>query len=197
MKLAAIDVGTNSFHLLVARVGADGVIEALDRVKEMVRLGDSAFKGVISADAFTRGADALRRFRDVADRAGADAIVAVATSATREAENGGDFVRMVRDETGVELNVIGAEEEARLIYLGARSTLNLGGKRALIVDIGGGSVELIVGDALKAHYTTSLKLGVLRLLEHVGAGDPITSDARARLAELLHRTLEGPVAQAR
>ena len=197
MKIAAIDVGTNSFHLLVARVGADGVIEPLDRSKEMVRLGDSAFKGVISADAFTRGADVLRRFREVADRAGADAIVAVATSATREAENGGDFVRMVRDETGIELNVIGTEEEARLIYLGARSTLNLGGKRALIVDIGGGSVEMVVGAALKAHFTASLKLGVLRLLDQVGVADPITADQRARLAEQLHRALQQPVTDAR
>jgi exopolyphosphatase/guanosine-5'-triphosphate,3'-diphosphate pyrophosphatase len=197
VKIAAIDVGTNSFHLLVARVGADGVIEPLDRAKEMVRLGDSAFRGVISADAFQRGSDVLRRFREVADRAGADAIVAVATSATREAENGGDFVRMVRDETGVELNVIGAEEEARLIYLGARSTLSLGGKRALIVDIGGGSVEMIVGDALKAHFTASLKLGVLRLLGQMPPGDPISADQRARLAETLHRALEAPLAQAR
>ena len=83
----------------------------------------------------------------------------------REAENGGDFVRVVRDETGIELTVIRGEEEARLIYLGARAALNLAGRKALIIDIGGGSVELIVGDAREAHYATSLKLGVLRLLD--------------------------------
>jgi len=197
MKIAAIDVGTNSFHLLIARVGADGVIEPIDRAKEMVRLGDSAFKGTISAEAFARGVEAIKRFREAAERASADALVAVATSATREAENGGDFVRVIRDETGIELNVIGGDEEARLIYLGARSTLNLGGKRALIVDIGGGSVEMIVGDARERYYTSSLKLGVLRLLDQIQPSDPITPDQRARLAELLHRQLEAPVAAAR
>ena len=197
MKVAAIDCGTNSFHLLVARVGSDGSIEPLERVKDMVRLGDSAFTGHISPEAMQRGTEVLRRFREVADRAGCDAIVAVATSATREAENGGDFVRAVRDETGIELNVIGAEEEARLIYLGARSSLSLGGKNALFVDIGGGSVELIVGDAVKAVYAKSLKLGVLRLLHHLGGADRVGADQRARLAVELHRALEAPIAQAR
>jgi exopolyphosphatase/guanosine-5'-triphosphate,3'-diphosphate pyrophosphatase len=197
MKVAAIDVGTNSFHLLVARVTGDGTIEPLDRAKEMVRLGDSAFKGVISADAFARGVDTIRRFRAIAERGGCDAVIAVATSAVREAENGGDFVRVIRDETGIELTVIGGDEEANLIYLGARSTLNLAGRRALIIDIGGGSVELIVGDSREAYFSTSLKLGVLRLLEQWKPADPITPDQRARLAEHLHRALEGPLAPAR
>jgi len=147
MKIAAVDVGTNSFHLLVARVTAEGALEPIERQKDMVRLGDSAFRGQISPEAFSRGIDTLRSFRDIADRAGCDALIAVATSATREAENGGDFVRAGRDETGIELNVIAGEEEARLVYLGARAGLNLAGKRALMIDIGGGSVELIVGGA--------------------------------------------------
>ncbi|HEY7958415.1 MAG TPA: Ppx/GppA phosphatase family protein [Polyangia bacterium] len=197
MKIAAVDVGTNSFHLLVARVGGDGRIEPLERHKEMVRLGDSAFSGVIAPDAFARGTEALKRFRELADRSGADALIAVATSAVREAENGGDFVRAIRDETGVELNVIGGDEEARLIYLGARSALTLAGRRALIVDIGGGSVELIVGDARERYYTTSLKLGVLRLLGQWAPADPPTADQRARLAEQLHRALEAPIQAAR
>ena len=197
MKLAAIDVGTNSIHLLVARVAADGQVEPLDRAKDMVRLGDSAFKGVISPDAFARATDCIRRFRAQAERAGVDAIIAVATSAVREAENGGDFVRVVRDETGIELTVIRGEQEARLIYLGARSAINLGGKKALIIDIGGGSVELIVGDAREAHYATSLKLGVLRLLDQYAPSDPITHDQRLRLAEQLHRALEAPTAAIR
>jgi exopolyphosphatase/guanosine-5'-triphosphate,3'-diphosphate pyrophosphatase len=192
VKIAALDVGTNSIHLLIARVGADGQVDALDRAKDMVRLGDSAFKGVIAADAFARATECIRRFRGQAERAGVDAFVAVATSAVREAENGGDFVRMVRDETGIELTVIGGEEEARLIYLGARAALNLSGKKALIVDIGGGSVELIVGDAREAHYATSLKLGVLRLLDQFTPSDPIMPDQRLRMAAELHRALEPP-----
>ncbi len=197
MKIAALDVGTNSIHLLIARVGADGQVEPLDRAKEMVRLGDSAFKGVIAPDAFARATECIRRFRAQAERAGVDAVIAVATSAVREAENGGDFVRVVRDETGIELTVIRGEQEARLIYLGARAALNLAGKKALIIDIGGGSVELIVGDAREAHYATSLKLGVLRLLDQYAPSDPITPDQRVRLAEQLHRQLEAPTAAIR
>lgn len=197
MKIAALDVGTNSIHLLIARVAADGQVEPLDRAKEMVRLGDSAFKGVIAPDAFARATECIRKFRAQAERAGVDAVIAVATSAVREAENGGDFVRVVRDETGIELTVIRGEQEARLIYLGARAALNLAGKKALIVDIGGGSVELIVGDAREAHYATSLKLGVLRLLDLFPPSDPITADQRTRLAEQLHRTLEPPTAAIR
>jgi exopolyphosphatase / guanosine-5'-triphosphate,3'-diphosphate pyrophosphatase len=197
VKIAALDVGTNSIHLLIARVTSDGQVEPLDRAKEMVRLGDSAFKGVISPDAFARATDCIRRYRAQAERAGVDAVIAVATSAVREAENGGDFVRVVRDETGIELTVIRGEQEARLIYLGARGALNLAGRKALIIDIGGGSVELIVGDSREAHYATSLKLGVLRLLDQYELSDPITPDQRLRLAEQLHRALEGPTAAIR
>ena len=197
MKVAAVDVGTNSFHLLIARVSADGAVEPLERAKEMVRLGDSAFRGFISPEAFALGVETIRRFRAISERSACDAVIAVATSAVREAENGGEFVRAIRDETGIELTVIRGDEEARLIYLGARSSLDLSGKRALIVDIGGGSIELIVGDARQAYYTVSLKLGVLRLLEEWKPSDPITPDQRARLAEHLHRALEGPAAAIR
>jgi exopolyphosphatase/guanosine-5'-triphosphate,3'-diphosphate pyrophosphatase len=197
MKVAAIDVGTNSFHLLIARVTADGTVEPLERAKDMVRLGDSAFTGQISPEALQRGLDTLRRFREMAEKAGADAIVGVATSAVREAENGGDFVRIMRDETGIELNVIGGDDEARLIYLGARAGLNLGGNRALIVDIGGGSVELIVGDARERYFGASLKLGVLRLLGQWNPSDPPTAEERHRLAEQLHGALEESIGAAR
>jgi exopolyphosphatase/guanosine-5'-triphosphate,3'-diphosphate pyrophosphatase len=197
MKIAAIDAGSNSFHLLVAQVGRDGTIEPLERAKEMVRLGDSAFRGIISDEAIARAVEAIRRFRGMAERGGSDAIIAVATSAVREAENGGEFVRAVRDETGIELTVIRGEEEARLIYLGARPSLHLLGRRALLVDIGGGSIELIVGDARDFTWAASLKLGVLRLLETWAPADPITPDQRARLAEHLHRSLETALAPAR
>jgi exopolyphosphatase/guanosine-5'-triphosphate,3'-diphosphate pyrophosphatase len=190
MKIAAIDVGTNSFHLLIGQVSADGQVVPIERAKDMVRLGDSAFSGgVISPEAFARAADALRTFKRLAERHGCDAIVAVATSATREADNGGDFVRAMRDETGIDLHVISGDEEARLIYLGARAQLQLGNRRALICDIGGGSVEVIVGDSRELYFQRSLKLGVLRLLQYI-KGDPPTEDERNRLAELCHRTLE-------
>ncbi len=190
MKIAAIDVGTNSFHLLIGQVSADGQVVPIERAKDMVRLGDSAFStGVISAEAFARAGDALRNFKRLAERHHCDGIVAVATSATREADNGGDFVRAMRDETGIDLQVISGEEEARLIYLGARSVLPLSSRRGLLVDIGGGSVEVMVGDSRELYFQRSLKLGVLRLLSHL-RGDPPSQDDRAHLAEFCHRALE-------
>lgn len=190
MKIASIDVGTNSFHLLIGQVSADGQVVPIERAKDMVRLGDSAFKnGVISPEAFQRAGEALRNFKRLAERHGCDAIVAVATSATREADNGGDFVRAMRDETGIDLQVISGEEEARLIYLGARAQLPLGNRRAMLCDIGGGSVEVMVADGRELYFQRSLKLGVLRLLQHL-KGDPPTQDECSRLAELCHRALE-------
>lgn len=190
MKIAAIDVGSNSFHLMVGQVSAEGQVVPIDRAKDMVRLGDSTFNGgVISPEAFARAAEALRSFKKIAERHHCDAVIAAATSATREAVNGGDFVRAMRDETGIDLQVISGEEEARLIYLGARSVLPLGNRRALLIDIGGGSVELMVGDARELYFQKSLKLGVLRLLSQLH-GDPVSADDRAHLAEYCHRELE-------
>ncbi len=190
MKVASIDCGTNSFHLMIGQINAQGQVEVIDRQKDMVRLGDSTFQsGVISPESFARAAEALRGFRKLCDSHQVDALLAVATSATREAANGGEFVRAMRDETGIDLHVISGDEEARLIYLGARSVLPLGTRRALLFDIGGGSVEVMVCDARELYYQRSLKLGVLRLLQSFSLELP-TIDARAQLAELCHRSLE-------
>src|SRR6516225_6113930 len=126
MRIAALDAGSNSFHLIVAEVETGGRIQILDRAKEMVRLGDGALhRGVIPPDVFRRGLDALAALRRIADRQKVDALVAVATSAVREAANGGEFVRAARDEVGIDIQVIRGDEEARLIYLGARSSLDI------------------------------------------------------------------------
>lgn len=190
MRIAAIDLGTNSFHLLIGQINADGQVVAIDRAKDMVRLGDSTFHGgVISPEAFQRSLEALRGFKRLAERHHCDAIIAAATSATREADNGGDFVRAIRDEIGIDVRVIGGDEEARLIYLGARSVLPLGGRRTLLCDIGGGSVELMVCDARELYIQRSLKLGVLRLLPHL-KGDPPSPEECLQLSERCHRELE-------
>jgi exopolyphosphatase/guanosine-5'-triphosphate,3'-diphosphate pyrophosphatase len=192
MKIAAIDIGTNSFHLLVARVGVEGGFEVVDRAKDMVRLGESTFRGgsgVIAPDAFARGVDALKSFKRLAERHECDAVICVATSAVREAQNGGEFVRALHDSTGLEVRVIRGDEEAHLVYLGARGSLDFGGRRALLCDVGGGSVELIVGDARESYAATSLKLGVLRLLERVTT-DPISAEEKAKLSAHCHRVVE-------
>jgi len=190
MKIASIDCGTNSFHLMIGQISAQGQVEVIDRQKDMVRLGDSTFQsGVIAPESFARAAEALRGFRRLCDTHQVDALLAVATSAAREADNGGEFVRAMRDETGIDLHVITGDEEARLIYLGARSVLPLGNRRALLFDIGGGSVEIMVCDARELYFQRSLKLGVLRLLQSFSLEQP-TIDERAQLAEFCHRALE-------
>ena len=193
MRIAALDVGSNSFHLIVADVETGGRIHVLDRAKEMVRLGDSTLhKGVIAPEVFRRGLDALRALRRIADRHKVDALVAVATSAVREAQNGGEFVRAARDESGIDIRVIRGDEEARLIYLGARGSLDLGKRRVALFDLGGGSLEIVLADAQELYFTSSLKLGVIRLAESCPCSDPPTARERAHLQERV-RTMLDPV----
>lgn len=189
MKIATIDCGTNSIHLMIGQFSASGRVEVVDRQKDMVRLGDSTFRtGVIPPEAFFRAKETLLGFRKLCESHKVDALIAVATSAAREALNGGEFVRAMRDETGIELKVISGDEEARLIYLGIRSVLPLSNRRALLFDIGGGSVEVLVGDARELFFQKSLKLGVLRLLPLLASAEP-TSDERARLATHCQKAL--------
>lgn len=160
---AAIDIGTNSFHLLVARVGADGDFEVLTTEKETVRLGQDAGEiRLLADDAMDRGVAALHRFRAIADSFGAE-IEAVATSAVREAENGPDFVARVAAEAGIEIDVIPGVEEARLIHLGVLQALPLFEQQVLVVDIGGGSTEFVIGKSGRVLGARSVKLGHLRL----------------------------------
>src|SRR6516162_11678074 len=193
MRIAALDVGSNSFHLIVADVETGGRIQILDRAKEMVRLGDSTLHtGVIPPEVFRRALDALKFLRRIADRQKPDALVAVATSAVREAQNGGEFVRAARDEVGVDIRVIRGDEEARLIYLGARGSLDLGKRRVALFDLGGGSLEVVLADAQELYFSTSLKLGVIRLTESCPCSDPPTARERAILNERV-RTMLDPV----
>ncbi|MCC5952353.1 MAG: Ppx/GppA family phosphatase [Acidimicrobiia bacterium] len=162
--LAALDIGTNSFHLVVARF-ADGTtnFEVIAREKEMVRLGSgSGDMKDLEDDAIDRGIEALTRFRRVAEIHDAS-LYAVATSAVREAENADVFLRRASDEAGVEIEVISGMEEARLIHLGVLQAVPVYDRRLLLVDIGGGSTELLVGEQGATLASGSFKLGALRL----------------------------------
>jgi len=198
MRIGAVDVGSNSIHLIVAEVETGGRIQILDRAKEMVRLGDGALHtGVIPPEVFRRGLDALKFLRRIADRHKVDALSAVATSAVREAQNGGEFVRAARDEVGIDIRVIRGDEEARLIYLGARSSLDLGKRRVALFDLGGGSLEVILADTQELYFTASLKLGVIRLAEACPCSDPPTAHERAQLAERARSVLDPVIARVR
>lgn len=175
--LAAVDVGTNSLHLVVARLLGDDSFEVIAREKEMVRLGSGAGDMKrLSAEAITRGVGALGRFRRIADISGAP-VRAVATSAVREAENHDEFLTRARSEAGVEVEVISGVEEARLIHLGVLQALPVFDRRLLLCDIGGGSTELLVGEGAEVLTAASLKLGAVRLTSRFFAGDMLHPSA--------------------
>lgn len=173
---AAIDIGTNSFHMVVARSLDDGGFEVITTVKEMVRLGQgSGEMKQLADDAIERGIACLGRMASVAATHGAD-ITAVATSATREAANRQVFIDRARAETGIEVEVISGLEEARLIHLGVLQSLPVYDRRLLLVDIGGGSTEFLVGEGSEILEARSMKLGAIRLTERFFAD----GEAKAR-----------------
>lgn len=178
--LAAVDVGTNSLHLVVARVTGGDRLEVVAREKEQVRLGHGpGDMKVLAPDAVERGVAALHRFRRLADAHGAE-LRAVATSAVREAENHDEFLVRAERDAGVEVEVISGVEEARLTHLGVLSALPVYDRRLLMCDIGGGSTELLLGFRGEMRAARSLKLGAVRLTNHFfAAGAPSRSDLEA------------------
>src|SRR3984957_15638900 len=174
-RIAAIDVGSNSLHMAVAQADPDGSITTLWRMKEMVGLGRISFPSRrLTREAIDRAVTTLARFQEAARVRGVEKILAAATSAVREAENGGDFLLRVRQELGMTIKVVSARDEAKLIYLGVRHAVDLDDKPHFIVDIGGGSVEFIVGDAHKAMLLESRKLGAARMTAKLIASDPVS-----------------------
>src|SRR5437868_10034764 len=150
-RFAAIDVGTNSIHMIVAEARDGGGYRVVDREKEMVQLGLSSLDGQpLTDDAIERGVQSITRMAEIARRWEADEVIAVATSAVREAPNKRDFLRRVRDAAGLKVRVISGDEEADYIFRAIRSAVDIGASTALCIDIGGGSAEVIVGTDRKS-----------------------------------------------
>jgi exopolyphosphatase/guanosine-5'-triphosphate,3'-diphosphate pyrophosphatase len=192
MQLAAIDIGTNSVHMIVVRVRADFSIEVVDREKEMVRLGAGGLDGkALTPEAMQAALQTLSKFRRLADSHRVDEIIAVATSAVREAENGGEFLQVVSTETGIRTQVISGTEEARLIHLAAAYGTSIRGETAVAVDIGGGSVEITRGVGPSMDRGRSFKLGVIRLTERFVKSDPISPRDERKLVRHIDETLGG------
>ena len=164
-RIAAIDIGTNSIHMIVAEArGRD--YKVVDREKDMVQLGLASLDGEpLTEEAIHRGVESVSKMSQIAARWNVDEMVAVATSAVREAPNRREFLRRVKDEAGVNVRVISGEEEADLIFRAVRSAVDFGSSTALVIDIGGGSVEFIVGTASQIYLTASEPLGSLRLAQ--------------------------------
>jgi exopolyphosphatase/guanosine-5'-triphosphate,3'-diphosphate pyrophosphatase len=201
--LAAIDVGSNSIKLLVARrdpADPGHAVEIL-REKEMVRLGQETLaEGALSEEAMEDGLDCLARYAALARAAGAESIVAVATCAVREASNGGEFVRRARRETGIRLSVISGEEEARLITRAVRTDLPPSCDPLLVLDIGGGSTEVVVAKGERILLAESLDLGAVRLTDLHVSTDPLSprdEKALRKAAQSRLDRLAKPVERAR
>src|SRR3954454_1035894 len=174
MRIAAIDIGTNSIHMIVVQVRADLSFEVIDREKEMVRLGAGGLDGrALTPEAMHAALQVLAKFRRLAESHRVDEIIAVATSATREAENGGEFLNAVTEHTGIRPRVISGTEEARLIHLAAVYGVSVPGDVAVVIDIGGGSVEVTRGAGPAIELGRSFKLGVIRLTERFVKTDPL------------------------
>jgi exopolyphosphatase / guanosine-5'-triphosphate,3'-diphosphate pyrophosphatase len=188
MRIAAIDIGTNSIHMIVVQVRPDLSFEVIDREKDMVRLGAGGLDGrSLTPSAMAAALQTLTKFRRLAESRKVDEIVAAATSATREAENGGDFIAEVARQIGIRIKVISGTEEARLIHLAACYGVDVGGSTAVVIDIGGGSVEVTLGTATKVVQGRSFKVGVIRLSERFVKSDPLAGRDERRLVKHINR----------
>jgi exopolyphosphatase/guanosine-5'-triphosphate,3'-diphosphate pyrophosphatase len=189
--VAFMDIGTNSIRLLLVRINPNHTHTILTSQKEVVRLGENEFvEGSLQPEAMSRAVLVCRKFVELARSNAADEIVAVATSATRDAENQKEFLDRLKNEAGIEVHVISGKEEARLIYQGVSSGVHIGKQKAIFIDIGGGSTEVVVGDQSQHYHLDSLKLGAIRLtsmfLPDAQAG-PVSSE-RYQLIQRYVRT---------
>ncbi|MFN7982129.1 MAG: Ppx/GppA phosphatase family protein [Vicinamibacterales bacterium] len=191
MRLAAIDIGTNSIHMIIVRVRPDLSFEIIDREKDMVRLGAGGLGGkALAQGAMDAAFQVLSKFRRLAESHRVDRIEAVATSAVREASNGGEFLAAIAEQTGIRARVISGTEEARLIHLAAAYGVGLSTAVGVVVDIGGGSVEITRGSGPKMAAGRSFKLGVIRLTERFVKSDPISERDERKMVRYIDAELK-------
>ena len=193
IRIAAIDIGTNSIHMIVVEAQRRAY-RVIDKEKEMVQLGRDSLEGrPLTDDAIERGVAALRTMVEIARRWKATEIIAVATSAVREAPNRKRFITAVENETGIRVRVISGEEEADYIYRAVRSAIDFHGGTVLSIDIGGGSAELIVGTANEVYFTRSEPLGALRISQKSGvegrASEAAVDECRRFVRKAVKKTL--------
>ena len=198
-RVAAIDIGTNSIHLLIAAV--DPALHSFSVLlveKSTARLGErDPVSGNLSPAAIERGFLSLRHCCELARSHGVEQIVTAATSAVREAPNGRDFLASVQEQLGLEVDLVSGPEEARLIYLGVLSGMSFGDRPHVILDIGGGSTELVLADGRDARALTSTRIGAVRLQREFIQQDPLPAGRRHFLEAYIQGALDPAVAQLR
>jgi len=191
-RVAVIDLGTNTFHLLVANITDEQKIQPLHEEKQPARIGQGGIsQGIITQDAFDRGIRIMTDYRRrIAELHVPTAhILATGTSAIRSASNGADFVQRIQEETGIKVGIISGDREAELIYHGVRNALDMSTEPSLIVDIGGGSVEFIIGNSEKIFWKKSFEIGGQRLMDKFMLSDPIPPQSVQRLYDFLNESL--------
>jgi exopolyphosphatase / guanosine-5'-triphosphate,3'-diphosphate pyrophosphatase len=196
VRIAALDLGSNSFHLIVVEAHPDGSFDTLLREKDVLRLADSvATTHRIPPERVEAAIESVGRMRAHGEAMDVDEWVVYATSALREAENGAEVVEQIEAETGVGIQVITGLDEARLIFAAVRASVLIDKAPAVCIDQGGGSLEVSVGDASGMMWATSIKLGAARLTAEFVMSDPPHPDDLARMRERATEVLT-PVANA-
>lgn len=177
MRLGIIDIGTNTFNLLIIDIIENKSIQKIYKSNIPVKLGKEGFvEGLISEQAIERGIEALNFHKKSIKEYNCEKIFAFATSAIRSAVNGNDFTRLIKKKLNIDIKIISGETEAELIYLGVKNALNLSNEKVLIIDIGGGSTEFIIANKEKIFWKKSYHLGIARILEKFKPSDPIKED---------------------
>lgn len=190
-RLAAIDIGTNSIRCIVVEVDVQGRYQVLDDEKATVRLGENlATSGAISPAAFARAVDAMSRIRKLIGGLKVHDVEAVATSAVRSATNGSELVAVLIRELGSDIRVISGEEEAELVALSARHNFDMSGKRYIIIDIGGGSVEIMNAVANHVESCYSLEMGAVLMTDRFLKSDPVRDSEVDRLRHFIRAELK-------
>ena len=183
-RLGAIDIGSNSVRLMVVEVLRGGAYRILDEEREPTRLGRSVSSlGRLDDDSIDRTVQALRTFKQIAAGYQVSALRTIATCAVREARNGPEFCRRVREEVGLEVEVIPGDREARLAFSSVQHAFDLSGKNAIVADIGGGSTEIIFATGGLIESIFSTPLGAVRLTEQFGLGEQAAPADLQRLGE--------------
>lgn len=187
--LAAIDAGSNAMRLVIGRAGRNGGVEVVMNSREAVRLGKDVFAGGrMSGKIMKAATKAFGRFRDTIDEWGVEHTVAVGTSALREAENSADLIERIHTNTGIEVNVIGGLEEARLVHLAVSRKIDVSEGEAVLVDIGGGSVEVTLTSGGVLIESRTLKVGTVRMLQVLNDPRQGFSDFMAQIERIKSET---------
>jgi len=191
MRLAIIDIGTNTFNLLVAEKDAAGKLHALHSEERAVFLGRGGIEqGVLTDEAMERGLTVLRAFADTSRELGAERVSGFGTSALRNARNAKTFTSRAKSELDIDITIIPGDEEAELILCGVRQAVTFTGKPTLVMDIGGGSIEFILATDKALMWKRSFEIGALRLLERFSPADPLPLEEYFRICAYLDAQLE-------